>query len=448
MALGIDGGAYCIWDRNLTGPPLLRFPLTDDGWARAWEEFTRLEEGEAIQAVEEQAVQASEAGQAIQASEAEPPSQTFPPASAGPRRTDPRAIASVVLGLVGILPVGVSSIAAFVLAAQARRRIERGETRGGGLAIAGTIISILGMGWTALFTLLLVAVSSCGFLEAPPDAPAWCNSNGAPLAIWGGVWVGELLLAIAFAPKSRKFWTETGVAVGIVAAIMLAYVLIVVINNATKTNHPKAFPSIPDNLGVAPTFRPLSTIGVGILSDDFADPGSGWHEETNNSFSFGYFGAEYRIEVKAPSQYRYWVMGVSRSYFEVRVAADVRRGSGVEGTFGILCEANGSDQDGYVFLVDPDRGTFDVRRLSGGSTYSIGGGASLAIHRGSGINSLEGYCDHTVVGGPTALTLYVNGVRVTQIEDSSYASFTGIGMYAESHTGSADARFDNLELSI
>jgi hypothetical protein len=46
------------------------------------------------------------------------------------------------------------------------------------------------------------------------------------------------------------------------------------------------------------------------------------------------------------------------------------------------------------------------------------------------------------------LTLLVNGVRVIQIEDPMFSSFTGIGMYAESESGATDARFDNLEMSV
>jgi len=127
------------------------------------------------------------------------------------------------------------------------------------------------------------------------------------------------------------------------------------------------------------------------------------------------------------------------------VAADVQ-GQRIEGTFGILCEANGDDHEGYV-LIDPDSGTYEVRKLTGGSAFSLADGRFGAIQSGSTANSLEGYCDHSVAGAPTVLTFFVNGVQVIQIQDSTFSSFTGIGRYVESGSGGTDARFDNLVMS-
>jgi hypothetical protein len=41
--LGFGAGFFGIWDRHNPGPPVARFPRTDDGWTQAWEEFTRRE---------------------------------------------------------------------------------------------------------------------------------------------------------------------------------------------------------------------------------------------------------------------------------------------------------------------------------------------------------------------------------------------------------------------
>jgi hypothetical protein len=45
------------------------------------------------------------------------------------------------------------------------------------------------------------------------------------------------------------------------------------------------------------------------------------------------------------------------------------------------------------------------------------------------------------------LTLLVNGGPVLQLLDTTYTTFTGIGMYVESGSGLADARFDDLVMS-
>ena len=41
--LGYSTDYYGIWDKNAPGPPVNRFPRTDDGWRQAWESFIRSE---------------------------------------------------------------------------------------------------------------------------------------------------------------------------------------------------------------------------------------------------------------------------------------------------------------------------------------------------------------------------------------------------------------------
>jgi hypothetical protein len=41
--LGYGGDFYGIWDRLAPGPPIQRFPMTDEGWASAWQLFNAWE---------------------------------------------------------------------------------------------------------------------------------------------------------------------------------------------------------------------------------------------------------------------------------------------------------------------------------------------------------------------------------------------------------------------
>ncbi len=41
--LGIGADFYGIWDRRKPGAPAWRFPLTDEGWAAAWQQYSGLE---------------------------------------------------------------------------------------------------------------------------------------------------------------------------------------------------------------------------------------------------------------------------------------------------------------------------------------------------------------------------------------------------------------------
>src|SRR6202521_3802632 len=79
-------------------------------------------------------------------------------ATAVARRTNPLAVASLVLGVVWC--GGIGSLAAVILAVQARRSIRRsnGTETGEGLAIAGLVLGIVGLVGAVLTTLLIVAV--------------------------------------------------------------------------------------------------------------------------------------------------------------------------------------------------------------------------------------------------------------------------------------------------
>ena len=41
--LGYSPDYYGMWDKQAPGPPVRRFPRTDQGWQQAWEEFIRSE---------------------------------------------------------------------------------------------------------------------------------------------------------------------------------------------------------------------------------------------------------------------------------------------------------------------------------------------------------------------------------------------------------------------
>lgn len=83
---------------------------------------------------------------------ATPPSQPAgPPAASGSRQTNPLAVASVVCGLIPLLP---ATLAAIILGITARRQIQRTHERGRALATTGLAMGAL---WIALtITVLFV----------------------------------------------------------------------------------------------------------------------------------------------------------------------------------------------------------------------------------------------------------------------------------------------------
>ena len=80
---------------------------------------------------------------------------------AGVRKTNSLAIASLVLGVLGLTGIGPLGILALIFGYRARRRIERTGENGAGFATAGIV-----MGWTAvvlgIMVLIFILLASSG----------------------------------------------------------------------------------------------------------------------------------------------------------------------------------------------------------------------------------------------------------------------------------------------
>ena len=83
-----------------------------------------------------------------------PPPQPFPPYPPPAPRTNPKAIGSLVVSLLGSGFCGVGSLVSVVLGHLAMREIRDKGERGDGLATAGLVIGYLGLaGWILLYVL-------------------------------------------------------------------------------------------------------------------------------------------------------------------------------------------------------------------------------------------------------------------------------------------------------
>ena len=88
-----------------------------------------------------------------------PPPPPPPPPQVG-SRTDGRAIASLVLGVAGLIicPV-ICSVLAIVFGTQAKREIDRNPAvEGRGMAQAGFVLGIVGLVLTAIVAIIYIAV--------------------------------------------------------------------------------------------------------------------------------------------------------------------------------------------------------------------------------------------------------------------------------------------------
>ncbi|MDP9343339.1 MAG: zinc ribbon domain-containing protein [Actinomycetota bacterium] len=112
--LGWGEGFFGIWDRSRPGPPVERFPRTDDGWSEAWTRYRSLEPNP------------TEVGLAGGV-----PAPTRSPAPVAPRRVSP------AWWLLPILAGWLGGLIAWLLTRDADRRVARN------MLITGIVVSVI-----------------------------------------------------------------------------------------------------------------------------------------------------------------------------------------------------------------------------------------------------------------------------------------------------------------
>jgi hypothetical protein len=140
--LGYGGDFFGIWDRERPGPPIERFPRTDDGWRTAWTRFVGLEPTNAEVGISPGAYR---------------PTTSAAAATVPMPKANGMAVASLVLGIAGIF-LGILSVVAVALGYAARRQIDASAgTQGGrGMAVAGIVLGWIGVVLWIIWVVLLV----------------------------------------------------------------------------------------------------------------------------------------------------------------------------------------------------------------------------------------------------------------------------------------------------
>ena len=119
-----------------------------------------------------------------------PPPEQLPPA-AQPAPTSGLAIASLVLGIIGIFTCGLTALIGLILGIVAMRQVRKshGTIGGGGIALAGTIVS-------AVFLLFVIPLGAALFLPALSVAKQraltiQCVNNLKQLSLAARIYAGE-----------------------------------------------------------------------------------------------------------------------------------------------------------------------------------------------------------------------------------------------------------------
>jgi hypothetical protein len=175
-----------------------------------------------------------------------------------------------------------------------------------------------------------------------------------------------------------------------------------------------------------------------LFQDDFSDPSSGWNRVTTTKGQTDYADGVYRIFVNE-SNLDIWSMP-GRAFTDVRIEVDALKVGGErDNRFGIICRAISVDSF-YTFIISSD-GFYGIGKIKGQDYHLIGMDAlqpSQAIRLGTALNRLRADC----VGD--RLTLYVNGVKLVEVQDAEFASGDA-GLIAGTYqSAGTDIRFDNF----
>jgi hypothetical protein len=152
-----------------------------------------------------------------------------------------------------------------------------------------------------------------------------------------------------------------------------------------------------------------------LFQDDFSDPSSGWVTVREPDQIMAYEDGGFRIWVNQPN-FDYWSVPDLR-FTDVQIEVDITKlGGPDDNDIGVICRYKNPDNF-YGFLISND-GYYGISERQNGEHQVIGMDGmkhSSAIHTGTAQNHLRADC----VGN--TLTLYVNGVKLAEVQDSSLA---------------------------
>jgi hypothetical protein len=186
-----------------------------------------------------------------------------------------------------------------------------------------------------------------------------------------------------------------------------------------------AAPSAAAGVGVTASSVLSATGGVKVFSDDFADPASGWLEETRSYGSYGYTPHGYAISSHVSAHLLTFApYYVAAPQITLSVTAAESVGAPLTGGFGLYCSrgANSGSKLRYEFVVN-ESGRWFIERNQGALTSTAGAPATIlrqgTLPRllGSQPMTLSGVCATLADGQTTRLALFVGSTQVADTAD-------------------------------
>jgi len=175
-----------------------------------------------------------------------------------------------------------------------------------------------------------------------------------------------------------------------------------------------------------------------IFQDDFGNSSSGWEVGDYEGGSVGYQSGAYAV-VSGNTNSTMWGVA-NRSFDNVAIEVDatqVSAGPESNNDYGVVCREQG-DGNGYYLLVSGDGFYAILKSAQDEFQPLVDWTESSAVNQGNATNRIKAVCN-----GST-LELFVNGQRMTSVEDSTYAK-GDIALTATTYEDVAtEVHFDNL----
>lgn len=178
--------------------------------------------------------------------------------------------------------------------------------------------------------------------------------------------------------------------------------------------------------------------GKVLFQDDFSDVKSGWSVLKDNEKIINYDGGGFRFVI-GQANYNYW--STPRLKFDdVQVSVEAVKNAGPDDNdFGVICRYQ--DENNFYSLLISSDGYFGISKMKSGVHQVIGTDGmrfSPVIQKGNTRNLLRADCNGS------SLALWVNGERLTEVQDSDFKS-GDVGLVAATfNQPGVDLTFDNF----
>lgn len=184
-----------------------------------------------------------------------------------------------------------------------------------------------------------------------------------------------------------------------------------------------------------------------LVQDDFSDPTSSWDNGVFKEGETVYAEGAYRIFVEKERLQMFSNIVLKPRREALRLEVEVTQLVGAVGDLvGARCYTDVDSNAGYILGISPAERGGIVAAFQGGDFRFLesSGGAVDAVSPLRKENHLQAECIASP-GGPTVLTLAVNGEALVRAEDEQgRRDFDGVGLFVDTTEGGAEAFFDDI----